>query len=74
MEKQISYFEVFLTTQSYFDEAVTDAVYAGEPFTQNGQRATYNDADNICDDHFLLNLREDGEGYIGIITLRVAAG
>jgi len=62
-----------LTTQFFFDEAVTDAVYADEPYAQKGQRDTDNDSDNIYDEQTLLTLREDGDGYLGAITVGVAA-
>ena len=35
------------TSQIYFDEAVTDRVYALEPYARNGQRRLRNDGDGL---------------------------
>jgi protocatechuate 3,4-dioxygenase beta subunit len=64
--------QTLLTTQFFFDEAVTDAVYAGVPYSQAGSRDTYNNSDSIYDDQTLLTLHEDGDGYLGLITVGVA--
>jgi protocatechuate 3,4-dioxygenase beta subunit len=60
-----------LTTQLFFDEAVTDAVYAKAPYTQRGAGDRSNASDPIFDDSLLLTLRQDGDGYLGIITFVV---
>jgi protocatechuate 3,4-dioxygenase beta subunit len=60
-----------LTTQFYFDEAVTDAVYASEPYSQAGGRDTFNENDGIFDERLLLTLSEDGDGYVGLVSLGV---
>jgi hypothetical protein len=61
-----------LTTQLFFDEDVTDAVYAKEPYTSAGGRDTRNVDDTIFDDNLVLTLSEDGEGWLALITVDVA--
>lgn len=63
-----------LTTQFFFDEDFTDAVYTGEPYASRGTRTTSNSDDNIFDDRLLLTLSKDGDGSLGLITLDVDAG
>jgi protocatechuate 3,4-dioxygenase beta subunit len=60
-----------LTTQFYFDEEVTAAVYEREPYASDAGRDTFNDTDGIVDERTVLTLREDGEGYLGVIALDV---
>lgn len=60
-----------LTTQLFFDESVTDSVYAADPYAATGQRDTRNAEDTIYDDRLLLTLQEDGDGYLGLITFAV---
>ncbi len=64
--------ETALTTQLYFDEAVTDVVYAREPYAQHTGDYTRNDADGIFAQELLLDLSEDGDGYLGLKTFDVA--
>lgn len=61
-----------LTTQLYFDEAVTDAVYARSPYSEDDGRDTFNDDDTIFDDALLLTLSEDADGYLGVMSFNVA--
>ena len=54
------------TSQLFFDEALTDQVYAQAPYSQKGQRDTRNTADGIFRDggnQLLLDLTKSGEGY-----------
>jgi protocatechuate 3,4-dioxygenase beta subunit len=60
-----------LTTQLFFDEAVTRAVYQRAPYAARGGRDRFNDNDPLFDDSLLLTLREDGDGRLGIITFVV---
>lgn len=60
-----------LTTQLFFDEGITDAVYTAEPYASNGGRDTFNDTDGIFDQRLILTLSEEGDGYLGVITLGV---
>jgi hypothetical protein len=61
-----------LTTQLFFDEAITDGVYEQEPYAADG-RDTFNDTDGIFDDSLILTLSEQGDGFLGVIGLDVAA-
>jgi protocatechuate 3,4-dioxygenase beta subunit len=62
-----------LTTQFYFDEEITAAVYEREPYASGEGRDTYNDSDRIFDERTVLSLSPDGDGYLGLITLDVEA-
>jgi protocatechuate 3,4-dioxygenase beta subunit len=62
-----------LTTQLYFDDAVSSTVYeSGTPYKPNEGRVT-NDADGIFDESLLLDLSEEGSGYLGTISFDVSA-
>jgi protocatechuate 3,4-dioxygenase beta subunit len=61
-----------LTTQLYFDDAVTDVVHAREPYAARGERDQRNDTDGIFDEALLLDLSKDGDGYVGAISFDVA--
>jgi protocatechuate 3,4-dioxygenase beta subunit len=62
-----------LTTQLFFDEDVTAAVYEREPYTAHTGRDVFNDGDNIFDEALLLDLSEEGDAYVGTISFDVAA-
>jgi protocatechuate 3,4-dioxygenase beta subunit len=62
-----------LTTQLYFDDAVSDRVFADEPYASRGERDQRNDTDGIFDDALLLDLSREGDGYVGAISFDVAA-
>jgi protocatechuate 3,4-dioxygenase beta subunit len=62
-----------LTTQLYFDDEVSDRVFAQEPYTSQGERSQRNDGDGIFDDSLLLTLERSREGYLGLMTFDVAA-
>ena len=58
-----------LTTQLYFDDAVTDRVFASAPYGEGERRR--NDADQLFTDSLVLKLGRDGDGYAGSITFDV---
>lgn len=60
-----------LTTQLYFDENVTKAVYANEPYASDTGRDTFNDNDGIFAEANLLKLTKEGDGYLGVINLDI---
>jgi hypothetical protein len=60
--------EVVLTTQLFFEDAITTAVLAAEPYAAHGERRTSNDSDGIFDPATMLTLSEEGDGYVGLIT------
>ena len=62
-----------LTTQFYFDDGVTARVFREEPYASDQGRDTSNDDDAAYSDQLELTLSEEGDGYLGLITLDVAA-
>ncbi|HEU4423256.1 MAG TPA: intradiol ring-cleavage dioxygenase [Pilimelia sp.] len=65
-----------MTTQLYFDDAITDQVYAAAPYNTRPDRTTRNSDDGIVGRggaSTTLTLSRDGDGYLGLITLGVAA-
>jgi protocatechuate 3,4-dioxygenase beta subunit len=62
-----------LTSQLYFDEAVTDRVHASAPYNQKGQRDTRNDADGIFrradGSKLLVPLQETAQGFSGNVAV-----
>ena len=64
--------QTVLTTQLYFDDAVSDGVRAGSLRGQ-GERDQRNDSDGIFDDSLLLTLERSGKGYLGLMNFDVRA-
>jgi protocatechuate 3,4-dioxygenase beta subunit len=62
-----------LTTQLYFDDAVSDEVFARAPYDARGERDQRNDTDGIFDEAVVLDLDRDGDGYVGAISFDVAS-
>ena len=62
-----------LTTQLFFDEAVTEQVYTRTPYSTHSGRDMFNDQDGIFDAALVLTVREDGDGYRGLMTFDVSA-
>lgn len=60
-----------LTTQLYFDDGVTDAVYRAAPYSSRPDRTTRNDDDGIYRPETTLTVSEDGDGRLGLLTLAV---
>jgi protocatechuate 3,4-dioxygenase beta subunit len=55
-----------LTSQLFFDDALTDQVYTQAPYNTRGMRDTRNSRDSIYatgGDQLLLSLVKDGDGY-----------
>ena len=61
-----------LTTQLYFDDAVSDRVFAAQPYAAQGERDQRNDGDGIFDDSLLLTLERRDQGYLGLKNFDVA--
>ena len=59
-----------LTTQFFFDEAVTERVYAKSPYADDPARQS-NVTDGIFDDRLILTLSEEDDGLLGLINLDV---
>lgn len=53
------------TSQMFFDEAITDAVFARSPYSAKGTPNTRNASDNIFDSDLIVPLAVDGDGYSG---------
>ena len=60
-----------LTTQFYFDDAVTDEVFDQPPYAERGPRSTLNPADGIFDAATVLTVQPEGDAYLGLITIGV---
>lgn len=64
------------TSQFYFDESITDAVHAQNPYNQHRQRDTRNSSDGIFrgtsnSDRLMLNLTKTDQGYAAMIDVGV---
>ena len=60
------------TSQLYFDDALTDQVYAQTPYNSRGQRDVQNGNDRIYQDggeQLTLQLTHDKEGYTGTFNI-----
>ena len=62
-----------LTTQLFFDDAVSDRVFAAAPYNSRGERDVRNDGDGIFDEALVVDLSRAGDGYLGTISFDVAA-
>ena len=62
-----------LTTQLYFDDDLTAAVYANEPYASRSGRDTFNDGDTLFDETLVMDLSEAGEGYLGLASFDLAS-
>ena len=60
-----------LTTQLFFDDAITDAVYTAAPYSAHPGRDTRNDRDAFYAPAAQLRLEQDGERWLGAIVLGV---
>jgi protocatechuate 3,4-dioxygenase beta subunit len=60
------------TSQLFFDETITNAVIAREPYSQKGTPDTSNAADNIYQPDLVLPLAADGDGYAAAFHIGVS--
>jgi protocatechuate 3,4-dioxygenase beta subunit len=60
-----------LTTQLYFDEGMTERVYARPPYGGSAARDTRNATDAFYDAALELELDRTGDGVLGLLTLDV---
>ena len=65
--------QTVLTTQLFFDEAVTERVYQRTPYSTHSGRDMLNDQDGIFDAALVMTVREDGDGYRALMTFDVNA-
>jgi protocatechuate 3,4-dioxygenase beta subunit len=59
-----------LTTQLFFDDALTAEVYAAQPYSAAG-RDVDNTSDSIFEDNLILTVSPAEDGYLGLITFGV---
>lgn len=69
------------TSQFFFEDSLTDAVYGRSPYSSRGTRSTRNSSDGIYDSlsnaakgALTLQTTVDGGGYAGVINLDVSVG
>jgi protocatechuate 3,4-dioxygenase beta subunit len=60
-----------LTGQLFFDDAVTDGVYAADPYAEHAGRDTRNDRDPFFSPAAVLRLAPDGGRWLGALVLGV---
>jgi protocatechuate 3,4-dioxygenase beta subunit len=60
-----------LTTQLYFDEAVSEAVFAGDAYARDEAQDVGNADDGIFDQRLALALSRQDEGWLGAISFDV---
>jgi protocatechuate 3,4-dioxygenase beta subunit len=61
------------TSQLYFDESTTAAVYSRAPYSSKGSPDTTNSRDGIFREETVLSLSQQGEGYTGSYHVGVSA-
>lgn len=62
------------TGQLFFDDALTDQIYAQAPYAAHGKRDTTNATDNIYANggaQSMPAMTKSGDGYVGTIALGV---
>jgi protocatechuate 3,4-dioxygenase beta subunit len=58
-----------LSTQLMFDEALNRKVMARPPYSEHRGRDTYNGDDGIFREGMVMEVAEDGDGYLGAVIL-----
>lgn len=61
----------FITSQLYFPDEATDAVFAAEPYASRGPRRTTNANDGIFSADLLAQVTSDADGYVASLTVGV---
>ena len=64
--------ETVLTTQFYFADDVTARVFIDDPYPGESNRDGFNSSDSLYDPSLELTLSEEGDGYLGRMTVDVA--
>jgi protocatechuate 3,4-dioxygenase beta subunit len=57
------------TSQLFFDDALSDQVFANALYASKGQRDTLNSRDNIYNDQLLLNVAQANKGYAATFNI-----
>lgn len=63
--------QTVLTTQFYFDDEVSAAVFVDDPYPGESNRDGFNDDDSLYNKDLELTLSKESDGYLGLITLDV---
>lgn len=63
--------QTVLTSQLFFDDDLSERVYAAAPYSDHTGRDTFNDGDSIYTDAGLLTAEADGDGWLGHANLGV---
>lgn len=62
-----------LTTQLYFDDKLSEEVYAASPYAEHRGRTTFNRDDNIFRSETVMTVSKEPGGYLGLINLGLSA-
>ena len=62
-----------LTTQFYFGDEVSTKVFKDDAYGSAAGRDALNDSDGLYDSNLELTLSDEGDAYLGLITLDVAS-
>jgi protocatechuate 3,4-dioxygenase beta subunit len=62
------------TSQLFFDDSLSDKVFAQEPYASRGQRNILNRSDNIYKDELLLKVAETANGYTAEFDIGLQTG
>ena len=60
-----------LTSQLYFDDDVSNAVYERAEYSTRGERDQANESDGIYDPSLVMTTKRDGDGYLGVMSFDV---
>ena len=63
--------QTVLTTQLFFDDDFTSAVYEEDPYATRPDRDVLNDSDSIFDDQLVMKLSKEDDGSLGVISFEV---
>ena len=61
----------FITSQLYFPDETTDAVFTAEPYASRGPRRTTNANDGIFSADLLAHVTPSADGYVASLTVGV---
>jgi protocatechuate 3,4-dioxygenase beta subunit len=63
-----------LTSQIFFDDKVNAAVFKRRPYSGKTGRDVFNTNDGIFDEALIATAKEEGSGYLALMTFDVQAG
>ncbi len=62
-----------LTSQLYFDDDISNAVYERPEYAARGERDQRNESDGIFDRSLVMTTKRDGDGHLAVMTFDVRA-